>query len=165
MKATNLTKKITALFLTLVMASVLAVPAFATAVGTGVPFRASGNGWSSTTIVKNGVSYTLNAGVAMDSSDKSGYTALETPCNCKRSHSIVTMVYRAAGDGNVTVKSSSARSYNSVTGTTESYKATPSSSYGAFQSLVSISGSITVSVINQDSSTASATLSPKLTNG
>lgn len=164
MKAIVFTKKIAVLILTVVMASVLAASAFAAVAEPGIRPMASGNGWSSTSIVKNGVSYTLNAGAGIYSSTNSGYTALETTCNCTRTHGIVTMVYLAEGDGYITVKSSRSRTHTDVTGVTESYKASPSSSYGAYQSFRSISGTITVTVTNQDGSTASATLSPKATN-
>lgn len=54
MKAIVFTKKIAVLILTAVMASVLAVPAFAAVADPGIRPMVSDNGWSSTSIVKNG---------------------------------------------------------------------------------------------------------------
>ena len=132
MKLGNLTKKIVAVVLTFVMTSMLTVSAFAATTETGIQPLGSGNGWVSSTIVKNNVTYTLNAGIGLSSSTNGGYTGLQTTCNCTRTHGIVTMVYLAEGDGNITVKSSSSRTHKNVTGSTKSYEATPSSAYGSY---------------------------------
>ena len=63
MKTTNLIKKAAGLILAFVTASTLTMPAFALATEPDIQSRASGNGWVTTAIVKNGVSYVLNGGI------------------------------------------------------------------------------------------------------
>ena len=46
------------------------MPAFALATEPDIQSRASGNGWVTTAIVKNGVSYVLNGGIGLDSSHR-----------------------------------------------------------------------------------------------
>lgn len=162
MKTTNLIKKAAGLILAFVTASTLTMPAFALAAEPGIQSRASGNGWVTTAIVKNGVSYVLSGGIGLDSSHRAT-TGLNTPCRCTRDHDIVTMVYLANGDGNITVTSPDSILYVGATGSTTSLEAIPSSRYGAFQDYVQITGTITVTVTNQDGSTNRAFLSPKLT--
>ena len=162
MKTTNLIKKAAGLILAFVTASTLTMPTFALATEPDIQSRASGNGWVTTAIVKNGVSYVLNGGIGLDSSHRAT-TGLNTSCKCTREHGVVTMVYLAEGDGNITVTSPRSCLYVGATGLSRSLEAVPSTRYGAFQDYVQITGTITVTVTNQDGSTNHASLSPKLT--
>lgn len=162
MKTTNLIKKAAGLILAFVTASTLTMPALALTAEPGIQPRASGNGWVTTAIVKNGVSYVLNGGIGLDSSHRAT-TGLDTSCNCTREHGVVTMVYLAEGDGNITVSSPRSCTYIETTGSTFSLEAVPSTKYGAFLDYRTITGTITVMALNQDGTMSSASLSPKLT--
>lgn len=162
-KMSSLTKKVATLLLTFAMIYTLAMPAFATSKEPGIQPFASGNGWTSTSIVKNGVSYTATAGTGLDSSNRA-YTALETSCRCTRTHSIVTMTYKAESDGNAIAKSDGPVTHSDVAGTTESKKTQLVSYYGPFLSCRSITGTVNVKVVNQDGYTTTYNFNPKLTN-
>lgn len=138
-----------------------ASPAFAAAPPSAEPL-ASGNGWTSSNIVKNGKAYLCTVGLGYSSS-RGAFSSCTTEANCVRTHYAVTMRYLAQGDGYVTVTGAT-KYTDEMAGTSNSSGAYPSSSYGAYQSFNRIEGSVKVVVVDQNGASRTYSFNPTLTN-
>lgn len=138
-----------------------ASPAFAAAPPSAEPL-ASGNGWTSSNIYINGKPYLCTVALGYSSS-RGAFSSCTTDAICKRTHYAVTMTYLAQGHGYITVTGAT-KYTEEMTGTSNSYGAYPSSSYGAYQGFTRIAGSVKVIVVDQGGASRTYSFNPTLTN-
>lgn len=154
-------RSILCLIFALCMIFSTASPAFAAAPPSAEPL-ASGNGWTSSNIVKNGKDYLCTVGLGYSSS-RGAFSSCTTEANCERTHYAVTMTYLAQGDGYITVKGTDFEAGTKV-GTSNSYGAYPNSHYGAYQGFTRIAGSVLVETTNTNGTVNVYRFNPTLTN-
>lgn len=154
------TRKITALFLMLVIlcSLILSASAFG-GEDTIAPF-ASGNGYTSTNITLNGYSYLCTASASCDSSNR-GFTGLSTQANCTRTHGRVTLRYLSTNEGYVPCYSNY-KGAVTCSGASISDYAVPGSN---FKAISSVTGTITVTVTQLGGRQDTYTFNPLLNNG
>lgn len=148
-------KKIIAVLLILVCAITTSLSCFA-ADETISPLS-SGNGYNNTTVSFNNYVYDVNVGAGYNLSE-GAYTGCTTSWKCKRIHSGVSLYYLSNGSGYKT-KTSSSKTYKKTIGTTKSNTVKPTDIINPLR----VSGTVTVSSVDQNNITISKTLSVALT--
>ena len=120
---------------------------------------ATRNGRASGSITVNGVNYSCAVYIS-GADQQAAKTICTTKAKVSRNHGQIVYRYRSVKDGIVTVTGAS-KNYASISGTTYSGVAKPSSKYSAFVKCVYAEGNVTVTARNQNGTTNKYSYTPQ----